>query len=117
MEKLLIIAEKPSAARNFQTALGGSSGTFEGDMYVIVNLYGHVLAHEAPEKTAYPQYKGTVGGFSNLDNLPWDYRWFDFDKKVPSGRDEGPGQRQAASPSSRPTLTPWERETSWYPKS
>lgn len=89
MEKLLIIAEKPSAARNFQTALGGSSGTFEGDTYVIVNLFGHVLAHEAPEKTAYPQYKGTVGGFSNLDNLPWDYRWFDFDKKVPSGRDEG----------------------------
>lgn len=89
MEKLLIIAEKPSAARNFQKALGGSSGTFEGDEYIIVNLFGHILAHETPEKTAYPQYKETVGGFSNLDNLPWDYKWFDFDKKVPSGRDVG----------------------------
>lgn len=89
MEKLLIIAEKPSAARNFQKALGGSSGMFEGDEYVIVNLFGHILAHETPEKTAYPQYKETVGGFSNLDNLPWDYKWFDFDKKVPSGRDVG----------------------------
>lgn len=89
MEKLLIIAEKPSAARNFQKALGGSSGMFEGDEYVIVNLFGHVLALETPEKTAYPQYKTTVGGFGNLDNLPWDYRWFDFNKKVPSGRDVG----------------------------
>lgn len=89
MEKLLIIAEKPTAARNFQKALGGSSGTFEGDTYKIVNLFGHVLAHEKPEKTAYPQYKETVGSFSNLENLPWDYKWFDFDKKVPSGRDIG----------------------------
>lgn len=89
MEKLLIIAEKPTAARNFQKALGGASGVFEGDEYTIVNLFGHVLAHEAPEKTAYPQYKETVGGFGNLENLPWDYRWFDFDRKVPSGRDVG----------------------------
>lgn len=83
MEKLLIIAEKPSAFRNFCNALGGESGMFEGDEYVIVHLFGHVLAHEAPEKTAYPQYKETVGGFSNLQNLPWDYKWFDFDRKVP----------------------------------
>lgn len=87
MEKLLIIAEKPSAARNFQKALGGSSGVFEGDEYTVVNLFGHVLAHETPEKTAYPQYRETVGGFGNLENLPWDYKWFDFDKKVPAGRD------------------------------
>lgn len=89
MEKLLIIAEKPSAARNFKTALGGASGTFEGDEYQIVNLFGHILAHETPEKVAYPQYRETVGGFSNLENLPWDYKWFDFDKKAPSGRDVG----------------------------
>lgn len=86
MEKLLIIAEKPSAARNFQKALGGASGMFEGDEYTIVNLFGHVLAHEAPEKTAYPQFKETVGGFGNLENLPWDYKWFDFDRKVPAGK-------------------------------
>lgn len=90
MEKLLIIAEKPSAAGHFKEALGGASGTFEGDQYTIVNLYGHVLALEnQPEKTAYPQYKEMVGGFSNLENLPWDYKWFDFDKKVPHGQDVG----------------------------
>lgn len=89
MEKLLIIAEKPSAARNFQKALGGASGTFEGDEYKIVNLFGHVLAHETPEKTAYPQYRETVGGFGNLDGLPWDYKWFDFSHKVPTGKNIG----------------------------
>lgn len=90
MERLLIIAEKGTAARNFQKALGGSAGTFGGDEYVIVNLFGHILEHETPEKTAYPQYKETVGGFGNLENLPWDYKWFDFDRKVPKappGRD------------------------------
>ena len=82
MERLLIIAEKPSAARNFAKALGGSQGTFEGDDYVIVNLFGHILAHETPEKVAYPNYAATVGRFDHIQNLPWSYTYFDFDKKV-----------------------------------
>lgn len=82
MERLLIIAEKPSAARNFAKALGGSQGTFEGDDYVIVNLFGHILAHETPEKVAYPNYAATVGRFDHIQNLPWSHTYFDFDKKV-----------------------------------
>lgn len=82
MEKLLIIAEKATAAENFSKALGGSSGTFEGDTYVIVNLFGHILAHETPEKVAYPDKAQVVGPFNHIENLPWDYRWFDFDKRV-----------------------------------
>lgn len=82
MERLLIICEKPSAARNFETALGGRTGSFEGDEYVIINLFGHVLAHETPEKVAYPNHAQTVGPFGCVDHLPWDPAWFDFDKKV-----------------------------------
>lgn len=82
MEKLLIITEKPSAGRNFTAALGGSMGTFEGDQYVIVALRGHILTHEAPEKVAYPNHAETVGGFGNIANLPWSYKYFDFDKRV-----------------------------------
>ena len=82
MENLLIICEKPSAAQNFSKALGGSSGTFEGDTYQIINLYGHVLTHESPEKVAYPNFKDTVGAFNNIDNLPWSHTYFDFDKRV-----------------------------------
>lgn len=89
MEKLLIITEKPSAAKNFQAALGGSQGSFDGDEYVIVNLFGHVLTHETPEKVAYPNHAATVGPFSNIENLPWSHIYFDFDKKVvpPKQRD------------------------------
>lgn len=85
MEKLLIIAEKPSAGRNFQKALGGSSGTFEGDSYVVVNLRGHILAHETPEKVARREYAATVGTFGHIENLPWQYTWFDFDKRTIPG--------------------------------
>ena len=85
MEKLLIIAEKPSAGRNFQKALGGSSGTFEGDPYVVVNLRGHILAHETPEKVARREYAATVGTFGHIENLPWQYTWFDFDKRTIPG--------------------------------
>lgn len=93
MEKLLIIAEKPSAAHNFQEALGGISGTFDGDEYVIVNLVGHILTHETPEKVAYPNHVQTVGPFSNIENLPWKHTYFDFDKKVIAPRTKDTANR------------------------
>ena len=83
-EKLLIITEKPSAAKAFSKALGGMSGTFEGDQYTIVNLYGHIIGNPVPDETALPQYAQTVGKFAHLDGIPWQYTWFDFNKKVPS---------------------------------
>lgn len=82
MEKLLIITEKPSAGRNFQEALGGTRGTFDGHPYIIVSLRGHILSHETPEKVAYPNHAETVGGFGKIDAIPWDYKYFDFDKRV-----------------------------------
>ena len=82
MEKLLIITEKPSAGRNFQEALGGSRGTFDGHPYIIVSLRGHILAHETPEKVAFPNHAKTVGGFAKIDAIPWDYKYFDFNKRV-----------------------------------
>lgn len=81
-EKLLVIAEKPSAGRNFQQALGGKTGSFNGHEYAIVALRGHILAHETPEKVAYKEHKDKVGGFSHIENLPWDYKYFDFNKRV-----------------------------------
>lgn len=82
MEKLLIICEKPSAAKNFATALGGQQGTFDGQPYSIVALYGHILKNPEPEKTATDRYKETVGGFSHIEGLPWKPEYFDFNHKV-----------------------------------
>ena len=82
-EKLLIIAEKPSAAKNFAKALGGTSGTFNGDEYTIIPLHGHILENPVPDEVALPEYKQIVGKFSQLKGIPWNPSWFDFNKKVP----------------------------------
>lgn len=39
----LILAEKPSAARNFAKALGGREGNYKGTQYCICSLRGHVM--------------------------------------------------------------------------
>lgn len=75
--------EKPSAKKAAVKALGGETGVFEGDEYAVVNLYGHILEAGVPEDLAYDKYKETVGGFSNIDGIPWSYEYFDFNKKKP----------------------------------
>jgi len=87
-EKLLIIAEKPSAAKKFASALGGMSGTFDGDEYSIIPLHGHILSNPVPDEVALAPYKETVGKFSNLEGIPWSHTWFDFNKKVPTGESD-----------------------------
>ena len=47
---LAILTEKPSAARNFATALGGQAGTYNGEEYRIVNARGHLLELRPPER-------------------------------------------------------------------
>lgn len=81
-EKLLIINEKPSQFKNFSKALGGETGTFNGDEYALIHLYGHILGNPVPEKTARKEYAAKVGKFSNTKNIPWDWRWFNFNNKV-----------------------------------
>ncbi len=55
---IVILTEKPSAARNFAKALGGSSGTYNGEKYLIVSARGHLLAYstdltkQVPEELA-----------------------------------------------------------------
>mgnify|MGYP000859877607 CR=1 FL=1 len=83
MEKLLILSEKPSAARAMAAALGGKNGTFEGDEYVIVALQGHMMEHGKPHEIAHKEYKDIVGKFSNLSGIPWSSDYFDYTKKKP----------------------------------
>ena len=81
MEKLLIICEKSSAARNFEAALGGRTGTFEGDEYKIVSLSGHVVGFaREPYEQAYPNEAETIGKFSKVDTIPWRIDQFNFKK-------------------------------------
>lgn len=72
-----ILCEKPSAMRNFAKALGGSSGTYNGENYTIVCARGHLYEFAAPEKQVSaalaPQYKSW-----DVKHLPWDEKDFNW---------------------------------------
>lgn len=79
MADVVIIAEKPSAARNMAKALGGQRGNFDGDDYVIVNARGHLYEFVGPEKmvsgSKVAQYKSW-----DLAHLPWDEHDFSWQR-------------------------------------
>lgn len=72
-----ILTEKPSASRNFAAALGGMTGTFNGEQYVIAAARGHLYEFADPSAMVAPalaaQYKSW-----ELEHLPWspaDFTW------------------------------------------
>lgn len=79
-----ILTEKPSAAANFATALGGMSGIYNGEQYVIVNSVGHLYEFKKPdaqvEENLIKRYK-----LWNLSNLPWDENDFAWVRGLKKG--------------------------------
>ena len=71
MGMTLVLAEKPSAARNFAKALGGNSGTFGGEEYEICALRGHILELVPPPEQVGDELRERYRKWS-LDRLPWD---------------------------------------------
>lgn len=76
-----ILTEKPSARRNFEKALGGKQGTFNGEAYVLTNARGHLYEllkpHEQVNLVLRKQY------FSwDVDNLPWNEKDFLWKRKI-----------------------------------
>lgn len=72
-----ILAEKPSAARNMAKALGGMSGNYNGEDYVIVAARGHLYTLSDPEKQVDASLSGKYHSW-NLEHLPWnekDFKW------------------------------------------
>lgn len=78
-----ILVEKPSAARNFAKALGGLSGTYNGEQYLIVSARGHLFEFANPGEQVSPDLARKYGSWS-LNNLPWevsDFNWKRVKKK------------------------------------
>lgn len=72
-----ILTEKPSAARNFSEALGGMTGTYNGEQYTIVNSLGHLYEYKKPDKQVEESMVRKYKSW-NLSNLPWnedDFKW------------------------------------------
>lgn len=78
----LLLAEKPSAAQNFAKALGGMSGSYNGQPYKIQALFGHMMEFAEPHEM--------VGDDVQLQELfkswtpntmPWDVSKMNWLKK------------------------------------
>lgn len=72
-----ILCEKPSAARNFAKALGGMSGSYNGESYTIVAARGHLYEFVDPADMVSPALREKYRKWS-LAELPWDERVFNW---------------------------------------
>lgn len=79
-----ILAEKPSAARNFAKALGGQSGTYNGESYVIAFARGHLFELKQPVDQVAPAKREMYASWA-LKDLPWDPNDFAFERKKKDG--------------------------------
>lgn len=75
-----ILAEKPSAARNFAKALGGQSGTYNGEPYVIAFARGHLFELKQPVDQVAPAKRERYASWA-LKDLPWDPNDFAFERE------------------------------------
>lgn len=73
-----ILTEKPSAARAFAKALGGMTGTYQGEDYVIANARGHLYELAEPELQPVNPTAEQQAALKSWDlaKLPWDLSSF-----------------------------------------
>ena len=79
-----IICEKPSAARNFERALGGRKGSLDGTEYEICALRGHTVEHVEPKEMVAPALSERYAAWS-LEALPWDLSDLSWEKAPKRG--------------------------------
>lgn len=87
----LLIAEKPSAAKSFAKALGGTSGTFNGQPFKIIALVGHMLEfvepHEMVDASMAADYKSWLP-----ESMPWDISQMAWQKRAQVTKNMRTGQ-------------------------
>lgn len=79
-----ILAEKPSAARNFAKALGGQKGTYNGEDYVITFARGHLFELKQPVDQVDPSKRTQYASWA-LKDLPWDVNDLAFEREKKDG--------------------------------
>lgn len=79
---IVLLTEKPSAGRNFAKALGGKSGTYNGEEYKIVSARGHLLAYSTDMTSQVSEDRSEKYKKWTLENLPWKYRELKWKKTV-----------------------------------
>lgn len=87
MGRVVILTEKPSAAKNFAKALGGGSGTYDGTDYKIVNALGHLLEFKQPAEMVPADLVEKYRSWE-VSNLPWspaDLSW-EYEPRKKNGK-------------------------------
>lgn len=68
---IILVAEKPSAARNMASALGGMTGSYKGTAYEVASLRGHLYEFAQPHAMVDSSLADAYQKW-DLSNLPWD---------------------------------------------
>lgn len=76
----LLLAEKPSAAKNFAKALGGMSGSYNGQAYQVQALYGHMLEFVEPHEMVGDREKKDFQSWEP-GTMPWDVSQLNWKKQ------------------------------------
>ena len=82
--KVCLICEKPSQARSWAKALGGNSGSYKGQQYVVVPARGHLFEFAKPDEQVSDDKKAKYKSW-DISNLPWNEK--DFQWKRVRGKD------------------------------
>jgi len=72
-----ILTEKNSAFENFKKALGGTSGVYNGESYILTHAKGHLYEYAEPYKQVIASLSDKYKSW-NISNLPWnekDLKW------------------------------------------
>ncbi|MBM7617973.1 DNA topoisomerase-3 [Weissella uvarum] len=93
MTKYLILTEKPSAAKNFATALHGASGHFADFDYRIMNLRGHLLNFKEPDAMVAPELAKQYKSWK-LKDMPWQLSDLNWQRTYVKQRGKGQTSKQ-----------------------
>lgn len=87
----LLLAEKPSAAKNFAKALGGMNGTFDGQAYQVQALFGHMLEFVEPHEMVGEREKNDFKSWEP-GTMPWDVSQLNWKKQAQKSKNMRTGK-------------------------
>lgn len=82
--KWLLVAEKPSQARSWAKALGGMSGSYQGQEYQVTHALGHLFEQASPEEMVAESLKERYKSW-DVSYLPWDETQIAWKLRMRSG--------------------------------
>ena len=87
----LLLAEKPSAAKNFAKALGGMNGTYDGQAYQVQALFGHMLEFVEPHEMVGEREKNDFKSWEP-GTMPWDVSQLNWKKQAQKSKNMRTGK-------------------------